>query len=257
MIKDGNDKNIYISKRDKNGVYKWLKIQNKKSPDEYYKQFPAYKKPLYDTSFFINSIPKLQKELNKIGVKFFLIKWKTYNDSPFEYEYFDEDVLSLLPVNTNYIYVSERMIYASSLNKNGKIYIMHGIAKDKIKKFNQILIKYFPGRTKGYENESECIKIELIPKKRLISEKEKTSCFIDLRFKDRKLSIDTAKLIKIFQKNLSKFGRVSMYDEVVTGGLFYFEFSIFKGKEKAFEQFFKNKRFKDIPEIDKVKITYA
>ena len=39
-VKEGNDKNMYVSKSDKNGIYKWKKIVNKKTAEEFYNQYP-------------------------------------------------------------------------------------------------------------------------------------------------------------------------------------------------------------------------
>lgn len=52
----GNDDNQYLSKKDKNGIYKWIKLVVKKTPNEYYKQFANYKKPIYDIQFFTDKI---------------------------------------------------------------------------------------------------------------------------------------------------------------------------------------------------------
>lgn len=34
------------------------KIKTKKSAEEYYKQYPGYKNPIYDVNFFLNKILK-------------------------------------------------------------------------------------------------------------------------------------------------------------------------------------------------------
>ena len=65
-IKMGNDMNNYISKKNKKGIYKWVKIVTKKSPEEYYQQFPDYTKPNFDTVIFTKNIINLSKALKKL-----------------------------------------------------------------------------------------------------------------------------------------------------------------------------------------------
>lgn len=71
-IKKGNDGNKYMSKEDKNGIYKWIKITKepnniinnnkniyiKNTANEYFKQFPNYTKPLYNTNIFTKNLKK-------------------------------------------------------------------------------------------------------------------------------------------------------------------------------------------------------
>jgi hypothetical protein len=111
---------IYQSIQGSDGKYHWTKtnIKYKSDPDTYYKQFSNYIKPVYDLKPIIDKFISLEKELKKIGVKFYFIKWsKKYYDSPFIYEYFYEDVLYDLPDDANYLYVSEKHIYTATLKK--------------------------------------------------------------------------------------------------------------------------------------------
>jgi hypothetical protein len=71
--KKGNDNNTWIITENKNGVKKWIlykKVSNIKestkesttkkkimtNPNDYYKQFPNYKEPIQDISFFTSKI---------------------------------------------------------------------------------------------------------------------------------------------------------------------------------------------------------
>ena len=47
----------------------------KKDIDDYEKQFPNYVKPDYDISFFSSNINDLTKDLKKLGILFYVLKW--------------------------------------------------------------------------------------------------------------------------------------------------------------------------------------
>lgn len=64
-VKEGNDGNEYLSRKDKNGVYKWVKISVKKSPEEYYEQFSKNEKQLFDTKIFTKNVAALKKAFKK------------------------------------------------------------------------------------------------------------------------------------------------------------------------------------------------
>ena len=253
-VEQGNDYHLYISRKNEEGKYKWYKIKTKSSPDEYYRQFPDYELPLHDTSFFTDVIPSLTQELKNIGIEFFYIDWKQYGDSAFTYEYFEEDVISKLPLGTSYVYTSERNVYLASLEKNGKIYLQHAIVKDKQHLFNNIFNDFFPNRTRGYETDNDAIKIELVEKKKIRAEKEKTLCYVQMTFKDKKLSMPGVDIIKKYEKILRKLGKMSAHDMVVSRGYFTFEINVIKGKETEFEELMKNQEIAGLPELKKIEV---
>lgn len=255
-IKEGNDENLYVSKKDKNGVYKWVKIHEKKTAIEYYKQFPNYIEPKHDISFFIRAIPELKKELNKIGVNFYYIEWEKYGDSIFTYEYFKEDVLDKLPPDTNYMYVSEMSIFAHSTQKDGKIYLQYRIDADKKEEFNRILKSIFPNRTRGYENITDAIKIELVPKKNIKAEKEKIMASVIIIFEDDKNEIRGDDVVAKYNKGLKNIAYVDEYDMVVSYGEFLVSYRVTKGKEKEFEAVLRRKDIPGMPAIKEIKIDY-
>ncbi len=86
-IKLGNDGQEYISRADKNKVYRWYKIKSMDkciSPEKYYMQFPEnylqkkfYK---YDLKRLDKNIKLVKKELEKKNIYLFKIGWKNvYN----------------------------------------------------------------------------------------------------------------------------------------------------------------------------------
>ena len=123
--KKGNDGNIYISKKDKNGIYKWIlkdpfepkiepkkgrivnydgfsyyavegkdkkyywkkkEIKYKSTPEAYYKQFPDYQKSIYDYKEILNTIQKLKKDLKKINIILIFVKWNPSSIYGIDYE---------------------------------------------------------------------------------------------------------------------------------------------------------------------------
>ena len=78
-IKEGNDGNDYISLPDKNGIYKWKKIKDMnetKTPEEYWLQFPDNTKPILNITPLLNKLKLVKDELRKHGIYMFRIGWK-------------------------------------------------------------------------------------------------------------------------------------------------------------------------------------
>ena len=74
----GNDGNEYISKPDKNLIYKWKKIKQidkTKTPYEYYSQF-SEPKIKFDTEKFITKWTLATTELSKQNIILLEIGWK-------------------------------------------------------------------------------------------------------------------------------------------------------------------------------------
>lgn len=87
QIKIGNDKEEYVSKSDKNKVFRWYKIKDGskcKSAQEYYMQLPKYyldKKFIkYDIKPFEIIMKLIKKELEKKNIFFIKIGWKNVYD---------------------------------------------------------------------------------------------------------------------------------------------------------------------------------
>ena len=80
-IMKGNDEEEYVSKPNKNGIYKWHKLVWKNTAEEYYMQFPEnylnkkfYK---YKTTELLNKFKKVASELKKNDILFLEIGWKS------------------------------------------------------------------------------------------------------------------------------------------------------------------------------------
>lgn len=143
--------------------------------DEYYKQFPEYEKPLWDTRFITSKIPMLKRDLEKIEVTVYYSNWNewVFKAGIFETEYFHED---FIPIDkTNYIIISEKRLYLDSTKKEGVAYIHCLIDSDKKDQFNKIFIPFFPSRTKGVKS-TNVISINIKPenfKKNMFSKKQR------------------------------------------------------------------------------------
>lgn len=83
IIKTGNDGNEYVSRPDKNKIYKWYKIKSMDettSAEKYYMQFPEnynQKKFFkYDIKKFEEKIKSVKKELIKKNIYLIKLGWK-------------------------------------------------------------------------------------------------------------------------------------------------------------------------------------
>ena len=81
-ILEGNDGKNYISRQDKNGVYKWFvmkPINQTKTPMEYYGQYPGLAEPIYNIKPLVLKLNKVKKELLKDHIFLFKTSWKSAN----------------------------------------------------------------------------------------------------------------------------------------------------------------------------------
>jgi hypothetical protein len=198
--KKGNDNNIWIITENKNGVKKWIlykkstdksstKIKTMSNPNDYFKQFSDYKKPINDISFFTKEIKSLQNEFKKIGVLFFFLKWgETSLLSGGHHSY----ILSLIRDKTNmypngHIYTSDLLLYYNSIQKDGKINLYHRVDEKIINNVNKILISYFPKRTLCIQNNRDAIIIYFEKKNKIKKIKEYIKWQISYIFEDKKI----------------------------------------------------------------------
>jgi hypothetical protein len=215
----GNDGKLYISSPDKNNVYKWIlheeekeeKIVYKSNPDEYYKQYKIYQKPLYNYKPILEMLPEIKKELKKIGIVLYFYKWNKWSTSPFWIEYAYED---LNIGDSDYILITEKDMYAGSIKENGFIRVLHDIPKEKQEAFNEIFMRYFPKKTIGFETKHDIIKIFFEEQKKFIRQKQKTIFDVTISFKTTKIPIYGDKVIERLQKLPKNIGYMDMYDAI-------------------------------------------
>jgi hypothetical protein len=251
-IKIGNDKNEYISKKDKNGIYKWVKIGLKKSAEEYYKQFPDYKKSIYDSSFFTKKNKDLTKSLKKIGVSFYFVKWNKCSPygSSTDYECWSENRNKSFPIfydswsenndpSGNYIVYFESRFYWDTRHKDGIMHMDHFIHKKLWNQTNEILQEYFPNRTNGITSKADALHISIYPKK-IKKDKEKKIFSLDFVFSTI-INEDSKKYIKKLKKLIPKeIGYISEYDKNISNGKILINFNINYDKVSEFKKLVKN-----------------
>jgi len=168
------DEKYYYSQKNKDGIYYWkeLKIKMTKTIDDYEKQFPNYIKPDYDLSFFTSKIKNLSKDLKKIGILFFILKWNKESLYAGHHSIIEDRLDEYLEKHNNYpngnITTSEYLLYKQSYkSKDECIFLQHDIKDDVKDEFNKILISYFPKKTLGLEHQKNAIKIYINDKKNL------------------------------------------------------------------------------------------
>jgi len=168
------DEKYYHSQKNIDGIYYWkeLKIKMKKNIDDYEKQFPNYVKPDYDISFFSSKIKDLTKDLKKIGILFFVLKWNKESLYAGHHSIIQERLEEYLEKHDNYpkgyICTSEYLLYKESYkSKDECIYLHHKITADAKDDFNKILISYFPKRTVGLQAKNDAIIIYINEKNNL------------------------------------------------------------------------------------------
>lgn len=223
------------------------KIKYKPTPNEYFKQFPGYKKPKYSTDFMIGLIPKLKKDLKSAGITFYYVKWskKIVDEDPgFEQEYFYSDVNP----TGNYVVLSEQYMYWESTKANGKIRLSHSLDEHAIPIFNRIFCKYLPGRTRGWQNKSDSISVEFVKKAKLKIDKPKDVMYMYVHFTNKNIKAECKLFLPMIEKIIGKYGVVYSYDFIV-GNPWYVEIGIDSDKTELI----KNK-LSEISEINKNKV---
>jgi hypothetical protein len=197
----------------------------KKNIDEYYKGFFDYRPPIWDMSWNLNHINDLKRDLVKIGVKFYFIKWskKTVENGIeneniiFEKEH--EDELS----RGNFVYFSEQAIYLASVMKQPRIDIVTVVDPEKAEACERIIGNYFsrkPGKNveamrELQKRQNEERKQGRVP--RDISDPKIITKEVCICFENKELRQDPEPFIKIIQaKALGRYGEIKKYPKILT-----------------------------------------
>jgi hypothetical protein len=315
VIKKGNDGKMYISKKDKNNVYKWIihnpdlmepildakkhkgkleygvlgkgvylsveksdgewiwkeqTIKMKKTPDDYFKQFPKYEKPYYNTTIFTKNISKLKTEMANIGVLFYYLKWGKDSLYVGHHSYVMELVDKEIDKNpkkypNGYFFYSDYLLWDNSLIHNdkddGKMFLSFSINSSIKEKFNDLLIRIFPKRTLGFLNVSDSIVIYFEEKDNLIKLKPKdhTEMYTIIKFKNQKLDLPESEYYKLSKEIEKKIGKKYIFDlsdlYFRKGKLTLF-LKIYNDKIKEFTEKMKTLKLSNRPEINEIGIWY-
>jgi len=175
---------------------------------EYCNKNNITKKVKYDPSFIVKQIPTFKKELKKIGINIFVIKYTKYN--PFEIEEWIDKNLDKIE-SSDCIYFSEYQVYYAALY-NGMININHRVSEDKLAAFNELMINKFPMRTRGIMNERDAIKLYLLEQKYIKVDKPKKQIDLDIVFDNSSIVLDSGKAAKALGVIVKKYGYIDGYD---------------------------------------------
>ena len=156
----GNDENEYISKPNKNGIYKWHKIVWKNTAEEYYMQFPEnylnkkfYK---YKTTELLKKFKKVESELKKNNILFLEIGWKRV------YYFIDfawEDADKIAKYKTPFIFYTSSSLFWSK-NK-GEIDIKWDLPKKDFEIVDKIFKQVFKKKYIQPKNKNKAIIIKI------------------------------------------------------------------------------------------------
>jgi len=302
QIKKGNDNLNYISLKDKNNIYKWtkyinidlpdpnkyknttyvakedkyyysqnmdgiyywkeLKIKFKKNPDDYEKQFPNYVKPDYNLSFFSSKIKDLTKDLKKIGILFFVLKWDEESLYAGHKSIIEDRLYEYLEKHNNYpkgyIYTSEYLLHGQSYkSKDECIFLYHSIKDDAKDDFNKILISYFPKRTVGLQFHDDAIEI-YINEKNLKPTKKHIMFEVYIEYVNKKIKISRDDFTKVHTYITKQIGKKYIYDlrdaynSIGSISLYY---NVYTDKIVEFAEKLKNIKIPYVPKLKLIGIS--
>jgi hypothetical protein len=156
-VEDGNDGKQYVSRPDKNNVFRWQKLNSSpKRAFDYYKQlFPAkdIKKKFNDTTF-VNKMNAVTKELKKHKIFVFHLEWgRIRNDIDFAWDVVLENVarttrMDALKVMDHYsiLFFTDNQLFWATTG-SGIMYLQHSILKKDRSLIQQAFKKHFKKAT--------------------------------------------------------------------------------------------------------------
>lgn len=175
-LMEGNDGLDYVSKPDKNGVYKWVKIKEMirtKSVEEFFNQFPD-EKIYYNVDEVKKTLRRMKNDLLKFDIVYVETGWK------YVYNFIDNSLdVALDYIKKNYkyllkkyrdinkytpelfvprIYISDFEFYISSINGNLDIYININ-DKNIFENVYKLFKSYFKNRVSIYKKKELSIKL--------------------------------------------------------------------------------------------------
>jgi hypothetical protein len=168
-VKEGNDKNMYVSKSDKNGIYKWKKIVNKKTAEEFYNQYPEiyldkkFKK--YNIKPLFKTLEKIKIELEKNHIYLFFIPWKKTGNivdsawSEAQDEILKKKNIDPSPLKNNFLFYMESDLFYSQ--KKGELTLQWNLDKKALDTLSDICKTYFGEKYFRPKNKTKSIIIKL------------------------------------------------------------------------------------------------
>jgi hypothetical protein len=136
-IKVGSDNNRYISKKNNNDVYKWVKLTNSKTPEEYWSQFKKTKREKYKEPVR-SKIKELTSELLKNNIILYYSKWKEsvniIDIDDIVHNYMTKKFGNINDIS--YIFYTENGLYKAK--RDGLLKLYHLISEKDNKKVTEI-----------------------------------------------------------------------------------------------------------------------
>ena len=262
----GKENRLYISEKDNNGEWNWkfLDIKMKKDIYDYFKQFPNYIEPIYNTDFFIKQINLLKKEMAKNGVLFYYLKWGKdsldFDHHGYIIELIDREIYKNPKKYPNgWIYSSDLLLYNSSkknIKKDDGIIHLNWSILDNVKsEINDILIKIFPKRTTGIVHKNDAIIVYINEQTKIKQSKDHKNMVVQINFKDKKLKIENKEAIKLGNDIAKQIGKKyinNMIDIFEWKGKIELFYEVYDDKIKEFAEKFKILKIKNMPEISEI-----
>lgn len=169
-IKQGNDKVLYISKADKNNIYKWVKLKeiyDCKSAEEYYFQFPENK--IKDFNIKKQNLMKILNLLSKLLIKnnifFIYTGWSgVYNFVDNSWSKAENIISKKLKISSTEVLDRIQFIIYSDFNlysaiKNNTLYLQQNISRQK--DYIDYIFKSIFGRSYNFKSLKNTINIKL------------------------------------------------------------------------------------------------
>lgn len=172
-IIEGNNGKQFISRPDKNGIFRWVRFSQGNTPEEYFLQFPnvGYKQYLFPTIL----LDKLKRELLEKNILFFKIGWKNvwnYTDYAWEDAIARTEkspvVKKLRIINKHdsvmklisFVFYTDNRRYFSEIN--GTLDLQHNILKKDTKTIKEVFAEYFGKRFvwNGTKNKTISLKLQ-------------------------------------------------------------------------------------------------
>ena len=184
----------------------------KRTPEEYYKQFPSYIKPKHNTAGILDLFKELARRLKPYKITVAVVPWNKY-DREFAFEYWIRDK----KIDGNYIFYSEDKLFWDARRPEGCMYLYYGIDKELWPAVNKEIKEVFAERTNGITSIHDALKIYFAKRKNIPIDVEKVIFTVDLTF-DKKINELATPTITKINNVIKKIGYVDSYDMNIKNG---------------------------------------
>jgi hypothetical protein len=246
----GSDNKLYIAKRNNKGIPVWEVIKKKKTPEEYYKQFPTYVKSNHNYIGLLKHFTELARKLKPYKISVVVIPWNKYYPMTEIDDWFSDT-----KIKNNYILYSENKLFWDARRPEGCMHIYHDIDDKLLSIVNTEIKNIFPDRTNGITSRNDALKIYFSKKKNIPIDVDKIVYSIDFTF-DKTINLPSAPIIDKINTYLHKIGYVDSYDMLIQNGSLNVYCNINFNKIAEFKRAIKSIKTANIlPKIKKISYT--